>query len=180
MQNVSVSRRYARALLEAAGPDVDAVASQLEALMALFGAHADIRAAVGSPTFTRVQRLAAVDVLARIAGLHLQLANLLRLLVDRNRFDQLPVLARCFADMVDARLGRVRGKVVSATQLSDAQRTALRGAVQAITGKDVLLEASVDAQLIGGVVAQVGSRTYDGSLRTQLRQLRQELSQPVA
>jgi F-type H+-transporting ATPase subunit delta len=89
-----------------------------------------------------------------------------------------PLLARQFRDLVDARLGRVRGRVTSASVLQPAQVTAIAASLKGLTRHEVLLAATVDASLLGGVVAQVGSTVYDGSLRTQLKDLAQALSRP--
>jgi F-type H+-transporting ATPase subunit delta len=44
-----------------------------------------------------------------------------------------------------------------------------------LTGRRVQLDAHVDSSLIGGVVTQIGSTVYDGSIRTQLQKMRQQL-----
>jgi F-type H+-transporting ATPase subunit delta len=179
MQNVSVSRRYARALVDAAGPDVDAVLAQLEALLVLLESSPDVGAAIASPALSRAHRVGAVEAIARVAGFHPMLTNLLKLLVDRNRMEVLPQLTRGYRDLVDARIGRVRGKVTSAVGLTAGQLAAVCDSLESLTQRRVLLESTVDASLLGGVVAQVGSRTYDGSLKTQLRELGRQLSSPM-
>jgi F-type H+-transporting ATPase subunit delta len=67
-------------------------------------------------------------------------------------------------------------RVRSATPLSDAQRERLQRALQQKIGGRIELELEVDPSLVGGAVAQVGDLVYDGSLRTQLRQLRASLA----
>jgi F-type H+-transporting ATPase subunit delta len=105
------------------------------------------------------------------------LANTLRLLVDRNRLTYLPDIARVYREMADARAGRVRGHVTSATKLPQETLEMLRKNLQQITQRDVILESTEDAKLLGGMSAQVGSVLFDGSVRTQLEQLRRELKQ---
>lgn len=178
MVNVPVARRYARALLEAAGGQADAVLEQLEAVVQFFEENKPIFATLCSPALPRNQRLAGVEgMIGSVAGLQPTLANLLKLLVDRNRLATLPLLARQYRDLVDARLGRVRGKVSSATPLGKDQLSAIEQSLATLTQRRVLIEAKVDPSLLGGVVAQVGSRVYDGSLKAQLRELGQQLLQ---
>lgn len=177
MSNVPVARRYARALLDAAGAQADLVLSQLESLSAFFDAQPEIFATLSSPTLTRTQRMNIVEAVVTSApGLQPVVANLLRLLTDRNRFASLPFITRQFRDLVDARLGRVRGTVTSATKLGDAQVAALKKQLETITQRTVVLETKVDAALLGGVVAQVGSHQFDGSLKAQLADLGRTLS----
>ena len=86
-------------------------------------------------------------------------------------------LARSYRELVDARMGRVRGKVASAVKMGDAQVAALKKQLEALTQRSVVLETSVDASLLGGVVATVGSHQFDGSLRSQLNELGRTLTQ---
>ncbi|MBK7075376.1 MAG: F0F1 ATP synthase subunit delta [Myxococcales bacterium] len=66
--------------------------------------------------------------------------------------------------------------MVSATPLTPAQVTQLTATLEKLSGKKVVLSKREDPNLLGGVVAKVGDTVYDGSLRTQLRVLRDELS----
>lgn len=178
MSNVPVARRYARALLDAAGANADAVLEQLSGLASFFSEQKELFEAASNPTQTRTQRMAVVDaVIASSPGLTPVLANLLKLLTDRNRFAALPDLARSYRELVDARMGRVRGKVASAVKMGDAQVAALKKQLEALTQRSVVLETSVDASLLGGVVATVGSHQFDGSLRAQLNELGRTLTQ---
>lgn len=177
MSNVPVARRYARALLDAAGAQADLVLSQLETLSSFFEAQPEIFATLSSPTLTRTQRMSIAEAVVTSApGLQPVVANLLRLLTDRNRFAALPFITRQFRDMVDVRLGRVRGTVTSAVKLGDAQVAALKKQLEAATQRSVVLETKVDPSLLGGVVAQVGSHQFDGSLKAQLAELGRTLS----
>jgi F-type H+-transporting ATPase subunit delta len=181
MVNVSVARRYARALLEAcAEGESDVVLQQLETVVAFLAANEAIAGALENPAVPKSQRMAVTEALIGAAGgLKPVLANLLKLLTDRNRFAALPGLARLFREAVDAKLGRVRGQLTTAKALAPAQLEAIRTQLEAMTQKKVMLEAGVDASLLGGVVAQVGSRRYDGSLKSQLVDLGRKLSAPA-
>jgi F-type H+-transporting ATPase subunit delta len=178
MQNVSVARRYARALLDASGDSADQVLSQLDELVRYLHTAPDVLGALSNPALSRSQRMAMTEGLIKAApGLAPTLANTLRLLTDRNRFSSLPALALQFRELVDLRLGRVRGTVTSATTLGDAQLTAIKVQLETLTQRKVVLETKLDPSLIGGVVATVGSRTYDGSVKNQLREMGRQLLQ---
>ena len=178
MQNVSIARRYARALLDAAGPQADAVLVQLEALVTFFDANHDAWVAVSSPAISRPTRLAALEAIFKtVGGVQPTLVNLLKLLTDRNRTSVLSVLAKQYRDMVDVSVGRVRGKVTSATTLGTDQLLAIKQSLEAMSQRNVVLETKVDPSILGGVVAQVGSRTFDGSLKRQLQDLGNKLTQ---
>ncbi|MCA3013308.1 MAG: ATP synthase F1 subunit delta [Myxococcaceae bacterium] len=176
MQNVSVARRYARALLAASQDSADQVLAQLDELVRYLHSAPDVLAALSNPALSRAQRMAMTEGLIKAApGIALTLANTLRLLTDRNRFASLPSLALQFRDLVDVRMGRVRGSITSATVLGEAQLVAIKAQLEALTQRTVVLEPKVDPSILGGVVATVGSRTYDGSLKSQLREMGRQL-----
>ena len=77
--------------------------------------------------------------------------------------------------MADAQAGRLRGHVTSAVPLSLETVQKLSDTLRTLTQRSVVLEPRVDPSVIGGVSAQVGSLLYDGTLRTQLEQMRREL-----
>ncbi|MBZ4330910.1 ATP synthase F1 subunit delta [Corallococcus interemptor] len=179
MVNVSIARRYARAILDVAaeGNRTDAVAEQLNAFAAVVGKSAELSDVLLNPAYSRAQRNRVVEALlqAMPSPAEPALANALRLLVDRNRLGYLPDIARLYRDMADARAGRVRGQVTSAVPLSADALAQLQQSLQQLTQRNVVLETKVDPALLGGVAAQVGGTLYDGSLRTQLEQMRREL-----
>jgi F-type H+-transporting ATPase subunit delta len=182
MSNIPVARRYARALLDAASStnSAELVLEQLEALTGFFDANKDLAAAMASPALSKAQRQALTDAVVKaVPGLHPTVVNVLKLLTDRNRFDVVSFITRQYRDLVDVRLNRVRGQLTSATKLGEAQVAEIRASLEKLTGRTVLLEAKVDPSLLGGVVAQVGSKQYDGSLRSQLRDLGLALTRPA-
>jgi F-type H+-transporting ATPase subunit delta len=176
MVNVSIARRYARALLEAAGASADAVLNQLEGFVAAFNASPDLQDVVSNPAYTVSQRKGVVEKLIASAGeVHPALASALKLLTERGRFGTLPDIARVYRDLVDLRMGRLRGRITSAAPLSTEALQQLEQSLEKMTQRDVVLEARTDPKLIGGATAQVGSTVYDGSLRAQLDDIRNRL-----
>jgi F-type H+-transporting ATPase subunit delta len=179
MSNIPVARRYARALLDVAGAQAEVVLQQLEAVSGLFVALPDLLAALSSPALTRAQRHALVDAVVKaVPGLHPGLVNTFKLLTDRTRFDSVPLIVRQYRDLVDGRVGRLRGQVTSAVALKPEQVEAIASSLKTLTKKDVVLAQKLDPSLLGGVVAQVGSTVYDGSLKSQLQDLAQSLARP--
>ena len=102
--------------------------------------------------------------------------NFCAYLVDQRRVIDFEAICEAYGRLADDAAGRTRARVVSASPLSDTQRSQLRTALAARTGLQVELEESVDASLLGGAVASVGGLVFDGSLRTQLEQLRSSLT----
>ena len=115
--------------------------------------------------------------LARRMRLHALTRNFLSLLVDRQRIAQIDLVTRKYRDLLDDKIGRVRAVVTSALPLSHADEKRVRDALHAATRREVQLESKTDPEIIGGLVTQVGGVVWDGSLRTQLERLRDELKQ---
>ncbi|HYO56876.1 ATP synthase F1 subunit delta [Archangium sp.] len=180
MVNVSIARRYARALLDVATESgrADAVSEQLSTFSSAFAQNRELADILFNPAYTREQRARVVEALLKALGpVEPVLGNTLRLMVDRNRLVYLPDIARLYRDMADAQAGRLRGHVTSAVPLPPDTLQTLAGTLKQLTQRNVVLEARVDPTVLGGVAAQVGSTLYDGTLRTQLEQLRRELKQ---
>ncbi len=177
MTSGSIARRYAKALFDLA-PDSTRMQAWTDALLALeraLAGSAELRDVLVNPAFSRGQRRAVVAQLAEALRFDPEPTNLLFLLGDRNRLDQLDAIIRFFGALADAKLGRVRAKLTSATPLDDRTAQAISDKLARATGAQVILDRQVDAALVGGAVAEVGSLTYDGSIRTQLEALRRTL-----
>jgi len=173
----SVARRYARALLslglEEGRPEQ--YGDELEQVLETIRANRELRILLENPGYSLPDRQGAIDALASALGLSPLSVNFLRLLLERQRIGDLAQIARIYRAMVDQQAGRIRATVTSARPLGDDQTDRLRDAIGRMTGRSVVLESQTDSSLIGGVVAQVGTTLLDGSLRTQLERLRQEL-----
>jgi len=177
MVNVSVARRYARALLEASAPGaLVGIADQLGAVAGLVGSSPDLADVIRNPAYSRAQRHGVVEGMIQLLKAESPvLSNFLRLLVDRHRLEILPDVARLFRDMADEKAGRVRGTVVSAVPLDPESIRQLASTLSQLVQKQVVLDTRVDREVLGGVSTQVGSVVFDGTLRTQLDDLKRAL-----
>jgi len=173
----SIARRYAKALFGLA-VEQGRVESWSDALVALQGAidgSPELQDVLENPAYSKEQRRMVVGKLAGALRLDADPANLLALLSERNRLGYLSAIVATFRELSDAKLGRVRAKVTSAVPLDEDSATAMALRLSAASSARVLLEQSVDPALLGGVVAQVGSLVFDGSVRSQLEDLRRQL-----
>ena len=72
------------------------------------------------------------------------------------------------ADRAASRRGRVMVEARTAVELDAERRGRLARALSGVTGRDVDLEVTVDAQVVGGVMARVGDEIIDGTIRRRL------------
>jgi F-type H+-transporting ATPase subunit delta len=172
----SIARRYAKALFSLAVEQgrVDQWSTDLARLKEAIS-NPELKDVLENPIYVKDQRRAIAQKLA--AALHLEqtLTNFLLLLSDRDRFVHLPAVIDTYGALADEKLGRIRARVVSAVPLDLASAQAISSKFAAATKAEVILDRAIDPEILGGVVAQVGSLVYDGSVRTQLEDLRRNL-----
>jgi len=174
----SLSRRYARAIMALAveGKVVDKVGADLRTLAAAYKTAPELGEVLGNASFPRAKRRAIIEaLLGRVAAQPLT-RTFVNLLLDNERLAALPAIAREVDAMIEAKAGRVHAEITSATALTPAQVTQITATLEKLSGKKVVLAKKEDPNLLGGVVAKVGDVVYDGSLRTQLRILRDQLA----
>lgn len=166
--------RYATALFELALEDkaLDKVRKDLDSFDALLAESPDLIRLVRSPVFSadeQVKALGAVLAKAKIEGLA---AKFLNVVAANRRLFAVPQMIRAFRALVARHNGEVTADVTVAETLSDAHLSALKGALNTMTGKDVALNVKVDPAIIGGLVVKLGSRMVDSSLRTKLNSIK--------
>ncbi len=121
----------------------------------------------------RTKRAALEDLLS---GADELLRNFLLVLVDKNRAGQLEEIAREFERLAAQQEGVVHAELTTAVELSDAEALKLMEQIEQASGQKVEATRSVDPDLIGGIVLQVGSHRLDASVRGRLERLRRELA----
>jgi F-type H+-transporting ATPase subunit delta len=173
----SLARRYARAVI-ALGTDqgnLVKVGSDLRTLAHALRDSAELASTLSSPAIRRGDRRKVLDaLLVRIAA-QPATKSLVYLLLDGERLGSLRDISREVDAMIEAKAGRVTAEVVSAKPLDAMQLTQITAALEKLSGKKVDVTKREDPKLLGGVLAKVGDVIYDGSLRTQLANLRDEL-----
>jgi F-type H+-transporting ATPase subunit delta len=177
-RGAAVARRYARALRELASQEsrLEPIAQELLRFEQVLADQPDLRSALLLPWITAAAKRAIVVTVCERLGLSTLARNFLALVAQRRRMALLGDIREAYQALLDQTAGRVRARVRSAAPLNDAQRAALRERLGRRLGKTVLLDTAVDPGLLGGFVAEVGSRLLDMSLRGQLARLRERLA----
>ncbi|MSP61164.1 MAG: ATP synthase F1 subunit delta [Myxococcales bacterium] len=173
----SIARRYAKALLEigVANKTFDALNREVENAASTFASSQELATALDNPIFPLSKRKGLLEEIARRLALSKVVRNFLLLLLERGRITALPAIARELRALVDQHAGRVRARISTARPLAASVEARLKAALEKRTGKAVIIEKVEDPSLLGGIVTQIGDLVYDGSVRTQLQNLRQQL-----
>jgi len=173
----SLQGRYAAALFDLASEQalVTAVESDLDKLGEAVRVTPDFAALIRNPRVTRAAAAQAVDSVAEVLGVSPLTRNFLGVLAANGRLGVLPEVVRAFATIAAAARGEVTAEVTSAHPLTDDQLRQLAEKLKIREGRDVKVKASVDPELLGGLVVRIGSRQIDSSIRTRLNSLAQAM-----
>jgi F-type H+-transporting ATPase subunit delta len=179
----AVSFRYARALVDAvmapAGgspSDPRRIPSQLKEFAQLLEQSDELQTLFATPAVPLPKKRAVLAAIVAKMDMGPLAHNFLGVLLQNERMLLLGDMIEAFEQLLNERLGVVVAQIISASPLEDAEKQELDRALRARTGKQVQMSFSLDRSLIGGVLAQVGSTIYDGSVRGQLERLRSELA----
>ena len=176
----AAATRYSNALADVVTSAGSALAPQdaLAELRSFESAleSAELRNALITPAVPPARKRAVIGRVADILGLSRITRNFLFVLIDHRRTPEFSDMVNAFEQILDERLGFARAQVSSATELAEGQRAALTTALEKVSQKRLRTQFAVDASLIGGVVARIGSTVYDGSVRGQLQVLKRRLS----
>jgi len=181
----SLAKRYARALLQLAGDAQtrDKYLGYLGDFTAACRTHdpsdpsgeRDLIKVLAAGHHSMANRRAIVGAICKRIGVDSNVKKFLELVLERGRISGIEQIYLHYRDLADAAAGRVRAQVKTATALDPTTTGRIKQALEQATGKQVLLDTEVDAELIGGLVAHVGSYTLDRSVRTSLDKLRSNL-----
>jgi F-type H+-transporting ATPase subunit delta len=173
----AVFTRYARALTDVAldGGEEVRVTEELSFWDDLFRSLPEFLTALDSPA---VSRDAKEKLLAEVLSRHpvsKTTGNFIRLLLAHNRIRYFREIFAAYMREVNERKGIITARVAAAAPLGNAQLESLRETLSKATGKNVNLDVHTEADLLGGLMLQVGSTIYDGSIRKQLDEMRRRL-----
>ncbi len=178
MSSLTVARRYASALADviAERNEEGIVREELKTWEQMVQGNPLLLEAFTNPTIPYEQKSKVLNDLIAKAQVRPTTANFLRLLLRNQRFAELAHVNAKLAEIMDERAGVVSAQVVSARPISESVKTALEQTLAQITQKRVRLSFETDESLLGGIVTRIGSTIYDGSVRSQLERLGQELA----
>jgi len=175
----SVTSRYARAFADVVLDlklDVTSVRQELRSVVSTLNSSRELREVFESPAIPHEQKLKLLDAIASQMGLVTAVRNFVAVLIDHGRLLILAQIARQVEAELNQRLGLAEAEISSARDLSAEEKRALETQIAHMTGKQVQAQYSTDKNLLGGAVVKIGSTIYDGSVRGQLRRMKEQLS----
>jgi len=177
VKNLAIARRYAKALLLISKEDgqTDNYGKELDDVAALVAGEKALADTIANPLYNAGERRKVLEAVIAKLGLSKVMSSFLLLLFEKGRIGFIANINTFFQQMADELRGVARASLVSATELSNEAIEKIRSALSKKTGKEIVLEVEQDPGLIGGIVTRIGDLVLDGSIRTQLLNMRESL-----
>lgn len=175
MKNIAISKRYAKALMLIGKEDgqADAYREELAGFAALMEKEPALEQAISNPLYGRESRQKVLESVLEKVTLSRVMSSFFLLIFDKGRFGYLGNINEFYQKLADELKGVTRASLVSATELSSEAVEKIRASLSKMTGKEVTLDVEQDPSLIGGVVTKMGDLVLDGSIKTQLLNMKE-------
>lgn len=179
MISSAVFHRYARSLADVVfeNNEEPTISSDLSVFSEIFKSVPDLVEAFDNPAVTRDAKERLLGALMEKYPVSRTTANFLRVLVDHHRIRYFEEICLAYTKIVNESKGIVAARVAVARSLLDQELVSLRRSLSEATGKAVTLDVDTDPGILGGLVVQIGSTVYDGSLRSQLDEVKKRLAE---
>lgn len=178
--NDKAEKVYGEAFFELCEEQGDAVMKdilgELTELDGIFNENTEFIKLMSTPTVAVEEKIALVEEMGKAGGISELTTNLLCLLAEKNRFGCFSGIIKYYRAEYNERFKLADITVTSAQPLTDALREQIAAKMSQIIGKTVTITEKVDDSLIGGVIIDYGSRRYDGSVKSRLNALKNELA----
>ncbi len=174
----SLAAKYARALLEVvseAGREEE-TAAELAVFRQLLASHDGLAETLENPAIPFSAKRRIVEEVARLLPLSDPVRNFVLVVLENRRIEHFARFVTAYGKVLDEKRGVVRGEVTTAAELDAGLRQKLEETLRRITSRQVRLDYRRDADLIGGMKLQVGSTIFDGTVRTQLEEMKRRLA----
>ncbi|MBW1699192.1 MAG: ATP synthase F1 subunit delta [Deltaproteobacteria bacterium] len=177
MRNLAIARRYAKAMLLVGKEDgqAEAYREEMERICKLLESEKALEQAISNPLYTVSDRRKLLEIVIDRLDLSKAIRSFLLLLFDKGRIEFLRSINEYYQKFADELKGLVRAELVSATELSAETVEKIRKSLSDMIHKEVVLEIKQDPGLIGGVVTKIGDLVLDGSIKTQLLNMKESL-----
>ncbi len=148
---------------------------ELDGFASLIAREMALEQVINNPLYNAEERKKVLSSLIVKLNLSKVMTSFLKLLFDKGRFGFLGAINEFYQKLADDLKGVARASLVSANELSSEAVEKIRKALSKKTGKDIVLDIKTDPALIGGVVTKIGDLVLDGSIKTQLLNMRESL-----
>jgi F-type H+-transporting ATPase subunit delta len=172
-----VSKRYAKALLSLGKEDgkYQQYGKELQEFSSFFQQNAEFAQAVSNPIFGLEDRKKILNLVFQEARYSETVKNFLNLLLDKNRVGGIAGIYAFYEKLMDEVANVARAEVITPRPLPEEARKRLEEVLEGLTSRKIRMETREDEALIGGIVVKIGDLVLDGSIKAQLKGLKESL-----
>lgn len=170
--------QYSRAFADvvtSAKLDTAAIDRQIADFLGTWDGSAQLRDVFENPAITAEQKIAVVDKMNAQLGMARELRNFVAVLIKNDRIAHVHAVMAAYRAELQERQGIRQAEIVTARELSDAERQELLAGVGQLAGARIQPTFKLDKSILGGTVVRIGSTVYDGSVRGRLQRLKDVL-----
>ena len=177
MKNLVIARRYAKALMLIGKEDgkAETYRNELDEFSGLIAENKDLEQAICNPLYNAVSRKNVLLAIIEKLDVSAIMKSFLLLLFDKGRVKFINNINEFYHQLVDELQGVTRASLVSASELTSETVEKIRDSLSRMMGKEIIMEIEQDPGLIGGIVTRIGDLVLDGSVKTQLLNMKKSL-----
>ncbi len=175
MRALATALKYAKGLF-IAGKELNKVkefGEELKKFTAWLRENPEILRVFQSPIYPPEVKMEILQEILKYFRVDPEIERFLKLLIERRRIQYLEEIVSMYQALLDEELGIARGEVITAFPLEEGEKRELEEALKGILKKEVILEAKVDPEIIGGVKIKIGDYIWDGTLKSQLEKFKE-------
>lgn len=179
MTNVVVDR-YAEALFLIGEEDnkIESLYNELKEIASLMATNKELSNVMRSPLVSKSEKISIIDKLF-LDKIDDDLRNFLKILVEKGRISSIKEIEAKYKSLFNEKNNIVEGYVISAVPMDELEIKELEGELSRKYNKNITLENKVDKDILGGVLVKIGNTELDGTIKTRLNNMKNQLSQVI-
>ena len=176
-----IANRYAEALFQLSEEEniTKEIYNELHDVVEVIKNNKELDNVLKSPLVAKNEKTQLIEALFN-NKINNDLKNFLKILVEKGRISSLKSIELTFKELLNDKHNIIEGTVISAIALTERQVKELEEKLSKKYNKNVTLENEVDQSILGGVLVRLGNTQIDGSVKTRLNNIKDQLTQVIS
>jgi F-type H+-transporting ATPase subunit delta len=174
---LTIARRYTEALISLGKDDgnLEKYEKELSSFNELLKENEELTECLLNPTYHNDNKKNIIKLILDKIDFTENIKNFLFLLVDKGRILYFDEICKVYRDRLDEISGVVKAEVTATEYLTKKQKNKMQNVLSRALNKKVLIEEKIDTNIIGGIITEVEDKIYDGSIKNQIKVIKEKL-----
>lgn len=176
-----IANRYAEALFQLSEEEniTQKIYDELSEVVDVVKNNKDLENVLKSPLVSKGEK---IDLIEKLFSnkINKHLKNFLKILVEKGRITSLKPIKLTFKQLLNDKNNIIEGTAITAIPMTKNKIKELEEKLSKKYNKNVTLENQVDENILGGVLIRLGNTQIDGSVKTRLNNIKDQLSQVIS